>query len=96
MRPIDADEMRENLEWCKSQSEQYNDIYWDDVIARLDAQPTIDAAPVKHGKWKAAKAGGPNYPFWDSRCSECGYTTSMVIRNWSYCPQCGAKMDLEE
>lgn len=59
-------------------------------------EQAVDAAPVVHGRWKAAKAGGPNYPFWDSRCSECGYTTSMVIRNWNYCPACGAKMDLEE
>lgn len=58
--------------------------------------PAIDAVPVVHGRWKAAKAGGPNYPFWDSRCSECWYTTSSVIRNWNYCPVCGAKMDLKE
>ncbi len=46
MRLIDADEMRENFEWCKSQSGQYNDIYWDDVIERLDVQPTVDAIPI--------------------------------------------------
>lgn len=40
MRLIDADKMRENLLWCKAQSSQYDD-YWDDVIERLDAQPTI-------------------------------------------------------
>ena len=40
MRLIDADKMRENLVWCKSQSSSYDD-YWDDVIERLDAQPTV-------------------------------------------------------
>ena len=40
MRLIDADAMRENLLWCKEQSSSY-DNYWDDVIERLDAQPTI-------------------------------------------------------
>ena len=40
MRLIDADKMRENFLWCKAQSGQYDD-YWDDVIDRLDAQPTI-------------------------------------------------------
>jgi len=39
-RLIDADAMREELLWCKSQSSSY-DNYWDDVIERLDAQPTI-------------------------------------------------------
>lgn len=66
------------------------------AVQKIIALPAVDAAPVVHGRWKAAKAGGPNYPFWDSRCSECGYTTSMVIRNWNYCPACGAKMDLEQ
>ena len=40
MRLIDADAMRENLLWCREQSGSY-DNYWDDVIERLDAQPTI-------------------------------------------------------
>lgn len=39
-RLIDADAMRENLLWCKEQSCSYDD-YWDDVIERLDAQPTV-------------------------------------------------------
>jgi len=45
MRLIDADKMRENLLWCKAQSSQYDD-YWDDVIKRLDAQPTITFADL--------------------------------------------------
>lgn len=61
----------------------------------IEQAPIVDAVPVVHGRWKATKAGGPNYPFWDSRCSECGYTTSIVTRKWNYCPVCGAKMDLE-
>lgn len=44
-RLIDADAMREELLWCKSQSSQYDD-YWDDVIERLDAQPTITFADL--------------------------------------------------
>lgn len=40
MRLIDANKMREDLVWCKSQSSRYDD-YWDDVIERLDSQPTI-------------------------------------------------------
>ena len=41
MRLIDADEMRDGILWCKSQSSDY-DNYWDDVIERLDAQPTVN------------------------------------------------------
>lgn len=51
MRLIDADAMRENLLWCKEQSGSYDD-YWDDVIERLDAQPTV-------GGWVSVKDGLP-------------------------------------
>ena len=62
----------------------------------VDAMPGADAEPVRHGAWKSVKAlGGDNYPYWNSRCSECGYTTKMVEAGWVYCPHCGAKMDEE-
>ncbi len=45
MRLIDADKMRENLEWCKIQATTDN--FWDDAIERLDVQPTVEAVPLK-------------------------------------------------
>ena len=58
--------------------------------------PDVDAAPVVHGRWKSVKANASNnYPFWDSKCSVCGYTTAMTQTGWLYCPHCGAKMDGE-
>lgn len=95
MRPIDADYLLERLDKC----DPLNGIGLEPVMAVRDIKalisviPTVDAVPAAHGKWKAAKAGGPNYPFWDSKCSLCGYTTSRVINKWHYCPVCGAKMD---
>lgn len=51
--------------------------------------PTIDAAPVVHGRWK-----------WEGRfkaCSECGsyidFDNTLGAGHWHYCPNCGAKMD---
>ena len=91
MRLIDADIMRENLEWCKSQSGRYDDIYWDDVIERLDVQPTIDAAPVRHGRWQRER--NPMryqvvpYVF---VCDQCG---TAFEYDTPYCGECGAKMD---
>lgn len=45
--------------------------------------PTIEAAPVVHGRWKGAGMG-------DYRCSLCDETVSGNYYN--YCPYCGAKM----
>lgn len=60
----------------------------------IQEQPTVDAEPVKHGKWIV------EYEVKDGRsmrCSEC----QMVFwvgsgRNGNYCPNCGAKMEAEE
>ena len=99
MRLIDADIMRENLEWCKSQSGRYDDIYWDDVIERLDVQPTVDAVPVKHGRWQWLSSTYDRIPCEVRyRCDKCHHETITHGHvPWEkYCPNCGAKMDLEE
>lgn len=68
--------------------------YIADALERLDKVHAVDAVPVVHARWKSIKAGASNnYPFWDSKCSECGYTTAMTQTGWLYCPHCGAKMD---
>jgi rubrerythrin len=53
----------------------------------LDEQPTIDAEPVRHGKWI-------EYPIADgmNQCSECGV---LRFGESNYCPNCGARMDEE-
>lgn len=64
-----------------------------DALERIEKIPAVDAAPVVHARWKSVKAGASNnYPFWDSKCSECGYTTAMTQTGWLYCPHCGARM----
>lgn len=47
-------------------------------------QPWRDAEPIKHGRW-----------IWKNYylvCSECGKENDRT----DYCPNCGAKMDLDE
>ena len=53
-----------------------------DVIA---IAPTIDAQPVKNGKWV-------KYPSL-YRCSNCGYPKGMPK---PYCELCGARMEVDE
>lgn len=56
------------------------------LLTSIAAAPTIDAAPVVHGRWV--------YPLglaWSYVCSECGGSGGVV--GTPYCPSCGAKMD---
>lgn len=61
----------------------------------LDDQPTIEAEPVKHGRWECEIRNTIDglHTYQQFRCSVCGMT---YITNTPYCPNCGAKMDAEE
>jgi hypothetical protein len=97
MRLIDADALEISMietiarmmvtkRWMRRDKENE-----DEIINVIHSAPTIEAEPVWHGHWRKIlvpkKWNGPVV-----RCSECnfgGYTGSK------YCPDCGAKMDLE-
>lgn len=51
--------------------------------------PTIEAEPVKHGRWVKPYINFYGHPC--HCCSECGFKASYQDKN--YCPNCGAKMD---
>ena len=51
-----------------------------------------DVVPVRHGRWIAIKV--PNE--WDKgQCSQCRSIFNSSVWGTNYCPNCGAKMDLE-
>lgn len=54
--------------------------------------PTIDAEPVKHGRWIRRKTVTHHGELYCSICEE----ESPIQMLWRYCPSCGAKMDLTE
>lgn len=61
----------------------------------LDKAPTVDAEPVRHGRW-VQKEFWPGGGTW--RCSECGCQVMFMedtpaAQNMHYCHNCGAKMD---
>lgn len=60
----------------------------------LEAAPTIEADPVKRGRW--IRKPDPYGFFADIPvCSECGCTTKMR-ETYRFCPNCGARMEAEE
>ena len=52
----------------------------------IDNAPTIDAEPVRHGKWVVTTEG-------IVKCSEC--KRKFILLKENYCPNCGARMDEE-
>lgn len=59
--------------------------------------PTIDAEPVRHGKFIGTEYGyidgNPVYYGW--KCSECGCVFEGEEPTYKYCPNCGCRMDEE-
>lgn len=61
----------------------------------VDEAPAVDAAPVKRGEWVMSRKYKPWFTC--SACEDCYVDGEWVDgHKWSYCPNCGAKMDLEE
>lgn len=59
--------------------------------------PTVDAEPVRHGRWIGRPLCGND----DCRCSNCGYWENVHANirgeiTQKYCPNCGARMGMEE
>ena len=91
MRPIDADRA---LEIVRDQGIAHPNAYHLTNYATLILReaPTIDVAPVRHGRWvsvpyKLAKV-----------CSVCNRDEPYKFPDidadvYDYCPNCGAKMD---
>lgn len=89
-RLIDADEfMKEIRKWLGNETDFRS---LQEVIAGM---PTIEAEPVKHGKWVIAK-DKDGFAMWDA-CSSCGHGLHYVCegKRFPYCPNCGARMDGE-
>lgn len=61
----------------------------------IDEQPTVDAAPVVHGRWEQVQRWATKAKY---RCTVCGREIMSAVKvniaKYPYC-HCGAKMDLE-
>lgn len=88
MRLIDADKLKPDT---KTYTLGYSEEQFYSQAA-IDSAPTVDADPVKHGYWATGEiitfGGRTASPLFCSECLKfaCG-------EPWTYCPNCGAKMD---
>jgi hypothetical protein len=62
------------------------------LVQVIAHQPTIDAEPVRHGKWVFNPSDALEAMFAKPKCSECGFESAD---GGNYCPNCGARMDEE-
>lgn len=92
---IEREKIREEYEKL-TRSYVRNDPYiadwrFDEMIESL---PAADVAPVRHGEWIVC--GDGNNVLW--MCSHCGKTITRKFKMMygKYCPNCGARMDLEK
>lgn len=88
MRLIDADALKKHYAWWKDDRQKL----FDSIV---DSQPTVDAVPVRHGKWIHDGYDHPHGIDW-IHCSECGKRdVNCPASITNYCPNCGARMDAE-
>lgn len=88
MRLIDADEL------CEGR------VCNDPVVIAAKCAPTIEAEPVRHGKWeKVEEESTPLDTVWKCNNDKCGCKVGAYGiftpygLGYIYCPKCGTKMD---
>ena len=83
---------------CRGSGKDYNGLkcracWVDDMMGDVDDAPAADVAPVVHGRWVEKE----KYDF--GIMYDCSLCEDRILDNghpWNYCPNCGAKMDLDE
>ena len=92
MRLIDADALIEKAQWMEMPDNQGINFDVRAVsVSGIDLAPTVEAEPVRHGRWVMKNTCGPHTG--KLHCSVCGESPRSLCAE-RYCPNCGAKMDL--
>ena len=77
------------IDWYRPYGQTDEPIPFETLVSDLRDMKTADVAPVRHGRW---------LPFHSTAAGDIQYCSACEIGcTWkpNYCPNCGAKMDLE-
>ena len=66
--------------------------HWSNIPKELAKLPSVSTE--KTGRWKRRIVDSGYNADWS--CSFCGYKVKTDFVNFKYCPNCGAKMGVEE
>ena len=107
MRLIDADVLKEKFRFAIEpfvgpESDIIRNDAILDAIKIVDSMPTVEAQPVKRGKWEWE----PGYVGTLAKCSVCGLDPSGFyslpinqigrLPEYKYCPNCGAECNISQ
>ena len=93
---IDKDELKESIRKALSiKSLVYLTESEKSLVRLIDFAPTVDAVPVRHGRWIEIDDGDGDCHY---ECSVCGEAWVLndgtpADNNMNFCPRCGAEMD---
>ncbi len=96
MRLIDADKAVEQIdEWLhRTRAIPLDTSYYFELLGCIEDCPTIDAVPVVRGEWNPIFKGADT-----CKCSVCNRKgvcdSDYGFIATPYCPNCGAKMEVE-
>lgn len=101
MRLIDADELKQQfvdklvrVGLSPEKAEEFAKTAFDATFKTIDAMPTIEAEPIKHGRWIYIRDEENNGLY---ECSEC-HKRDIHAKECEvpYCWNCGARMDEQQ
>lgn len=77
---------------------------WDNLGVRslIMRQKSVDAEPVRHGRWIKMTGMLPPEYHGHYYCSECQWHMRGIRNSWTreeellYCPNCGARMEADD
>jgi hypothetical protein len=87
-RLIDAEKLKKHYAWWEDDERR---TLFDQIV---DAQPTVEAEPVRHGKWidRTIKVSAEL----TNIIHVCSVCEEMAVGKYRYCPHCGARMDKDD
>ena len=89
VRLIDSETLKSRIgELCMNNEDMFTVNAYKRIIGVIEAVPTIDAEPIRHGRWIDWSMCGKSL----YQCSECN--AEMKYKT-NFCPRCGAKMQTE-